>query len=215
MFTGLIEETGTIRGIRLTGESGQIEIHARKVLEDAHVGDSICVNGICLTVTSLSADSFTADIMSETVRRTAFRFCRSGDKVNLERAMPADGRFGGHIVAGHIDGTGQIFSIRPEGNATYLTIQTSPDILRLVVEKGSIAIDGVSLTVTTVENDRFSVGIIPHTSEETTLLSKRQGDFVNLETDIVGKYVERLLQPHTGQADTGGLTIEYLQEIGF
>jgi riboflavin synthase len=215
MFTGIIEETGTVRGIRLAGESGQIEIYARKVLEGTRIGDSISVNGVCLTVTSLSADSFTADIMSETVRRTAFRRCSSGEKVNLERAMPADGRFGGHIVAGHIDGTGEIASIHPEGNATYLTIRTSPDILRLVVEKGSIAIDGISLTVTTVENDRFSVGVIPHTGDETTLLSKRQGDTVNLETDIVGKYVERLLQPHTEQTNAGGLTIEYLQEIGF
>ena len=213
MFTGIIEEVGIVRDMRMSGTSGQLLIGARTVLEQTRLGDSIAVNGVCLTVTSLSEDSFTADVMPETVRRSSLRDCRAGSRVNLERAMAANGRFGGHIVAGHVDGTGEILSIRRDGNASVLTIGAQPELTRYIVEKGSVALDGVSLTVISAETDRFSVGIIPHTGSETTLLSRVPGDILNIETDIIGKYVERLLQPW--KPEGGGLTMDYLREMGF
>ncbi|MCI8270644.1 MAG: riboflavin synthase [Lachnospiraceae bacterium] len=219
MFTGIIEELGQIRQIALQGSSGQIVIRAKKVLEGTQLGDSIAVNGICLTVVSLQEDGFTADVMAETIRRSSLGHGRPGELVNLERAMPATGRFGGHLVSGHIDGTGKIRSCRREENAVWVTVETEPEILRLIVEKGSIAIDGISLTVAAVGEGWFQVSIIPHTGEETTLLKKRPGDQVNLENDIIGKYVERLLGlSGTGREETGNrkgsLTMEFLKECG-
>ena len=216
MFTGIIEETGIIKHLNITGRSGTIAVRASKVLEGTKIGDSIAVNGICLTVTSLSPDGFTADVMAETVRRSSLSGLSSGDRVNLERAMAADGRFGGHIVAGHVDGTGTITRMRKEENAVWVTIAASGDILDLVVEKGSIAIDGISLTVAAVTDLDFSVSVIPHTGEETTLLSRQAGDTVNLETDIVGKYVQKLLG-RTGSASErkSTLTMEMLSELGY
>ena len=195
MFTGIVEEKGTVGHISLAGISGSIAIKARKVLEGTRIGDSIAVNGVCLTVVSLRPDGFTADVMAETIRRTSLGSCQPGDPVNLERAMAADGRFGGHIVAGHIDGVGTIRSAVPEGNAVWITIDAPPQILRYIVEKGSIAIDGISLTVAYVDESVFKVSVIPHTAAETTLLSKKAGDIVNLENDIVGKYLEKLMRP--------------------
>ena len=195
MFTGIVEEKGTVGHISLAGISGSIAIRARKVLEGTRIGDSIAVNGVCLTVVSLRPDGFTADVMAETIRRTSLGSCQPGDPVNLERAMAADGRFGGHIVAGHIDGVGTIRSAVPEGNAVWITIDAPPQILRYIVEKGSIAIDGISLTVAYVDESVFKVSVIPHTAAETTLLSKKAGDIVNLENDIVGKYIEKLMRP--------------------
>ena len=195
MFTGIVEEKGTVKHISLAGISGSIAIRARKVLEGTRIGDSIAVNGVCLTVVSLRPDGFTADVMAETIRRTSLGSCQPGDPVNLERAMAADGRFGGHIVAGHIDGVGTIRSAVPEGNAVWITIDAPPQILRYIVEKGSIAIDGISLTVAYVDESVFKVSVIPHTAAETTLLSKKAGDIVNLENDIVGKYIEKLMRP--------------------
>ena len=195
MFTGIVEEKGTVKHISLAGISGNIAIRARKVLEGTRIGDSIAVNGVCLTVVSLRPDGFTADVMAETIRRTSLGSCQPGDPVNLERAMAADGRFGGHIVAGHIDGVGTIRSAVPEGNAVWITIDAPPQILRYIVEKGSIAIDGISLTVAYVDESVFKVSVIPHTAAETTLLSKKAGDIVNLENDIVGKYIEKLMRP--------------------
>ena len=195
MFTGIVEEKGTVGHISLAGISGSIAIKARKVLEGTRIGDSIAVNGVCLTVVSLRPDGFTADVMAETIRRTSLGSCQPGDPVNLERAMAADGRFGGHIVAGHIDGVGTIRSAVPEGNAVWITIEAPPQILRYIVEKGSIAIDGISLTVAYVDESVFKVSVIPHTAAETTLLSKKAGDIVNLENDIVGKYIEKLMRP--------------------
>ncbi len=219
MFTGIIEETGTIKHLGISGNSGTIAVNADKVLEGTKIGDSIAVNGICLTVTSLQPKSFTADVMAETVRRSALSKLGAGDAVNLERAMSADGRFGGHIVSGHIDGTGTIEKISREENAVWVTISSSADILELIVEKGSVAIDGISLTVAAVSDTDFSVSIIPHTGEETTLLKKKQGDPVNLETDIVGKYVKKLLGPKgkTSEENStgGGLTLEMLSELGY
>ena len=195
MFTGIVEEKGTVGHISLAGISGSIAIKARKVLEGTRIGDSIAVNGVCLTVVSLRPDGFTADVMAETIRRTSLGSCQPGDPVNLERAMAADGRFGGHIVAGHIDGVGTIRSAVPEGNAVWITIDAPPQILRYIVEKGSIAIDGISLTVAYVDESVFKVSVIPRTAAETTLLSKKAGDIVNLENDIVGKYIEKLMRP--------------------
>lgn len=223
MFTGIIEEIGTIKHLSLAGTSGSIAIKARKVLEKTQIGDSIAVNGICLTVTSLQPDGFTADVMAETMRRSSMSQAKAGDQVNLERAMAADGRFGGHIVSGHIDGTGVITSYHREENAVWVTIQADPSILGLIVEKGSICIDGISLTVATVSESVFQVSIIPHTKEETTLLKKKPGDQVNLENDIVGKYVQKLLFPGAGGQNVSGgqqkkessLTIEMLENLGF
>ena len=163
MFTGIIEEVGEIRGISLTGTSGTIGIRARKVLEGTKIGDSIAVNGVCLTVVTLQPDGFQADVMAETVRRSSLGILRPGDRVNLERAMAADGRFGGHIVAGHIDGTGRVESLVREENAVWVTISAPAGILRYIVEKGSIAIDGISLTVAYVDDRVFKVSVIPHT----------------------------------------------------
>ena len=218
MFTGIVEEAGTIKKLMINGNSGQIAVRAKKVLEGTQIGDSIAVNGICLTVTSLQADVFTADVMAETIRRSSLSECRAGDEVNLERAMAANGRFGGHIVSGHIDGTGVITSYRREENAVWVTIETAPEILRLIVEKGSICIDGISLTVAKVGDTEFQVSVIPHTGEETTLLKKKLGSRVNLENDIVGKYIQKLmgLEPGSkGYSQSSGITMEFLEEYGF
>ena len=193
MFTGIVEEKGKVRYIQLTGESGILAVKARKVLEGTRIGDSIAVNGVCLTVTSIQPDGFTADVMAETIRRSSLGSCKAGSQVNLERAMAADGRFGGHIVSGHIDGTGVIRSMLREENAIWVSIETSPQILHLIVEKGSVCIDGISLTVARVDEAGFQVSVIPHTGEETTLLEKVPGDLVNLENDVIGKYVEKLM----------------------
>jgi riboflavin synthase len=219
MFTGIVEEKGTVRYIRLTGESGELAIKARKVLEGTQLGDSIAVNGVCLTVTSLQPDGFTADVMAETIRRSSLGNCKAGGQVNLERAMAADGRFGGHIVSGHIDGTGVVKSLTREGNAIWVAIKTPPEIMRLIVEKGSICIDGISLTVAKVGADEFQVSVIPHTGEETILLDKTPGDLVNLENDVVGKYVEKLLglakPEEEEEARSSGITMDFLKEYGF
>ncbi|MCI9340486.1 MAG: riboflavin synthase [Dorea sp.] len=215
MFTGIVEETGMIRHIALSGRSGQIAVRAKKVLEDTKIGDSIAVNGVCLTVVSIQPDGFTADIMAETYRRSNLGQGKPGDHVNLERAMAAGGRFGGHIMSGHIDGTGVIRSYRREENAVWVTIETTPDILHLIVEKGSIGIDGISLTAAKVEDGQFKVSVIPHTGEETTLLKKEPGDQVNLENDIVGKYVEKLLGLGNPKETKGSdLTMDFLKEYG-
>lgn len=218
MFTGIIEELGIIRQVELKGNSGRIGVKAKRVLEGTKIGDSIAVDGICLTVTSLLPDGFLADVMAETFRRSGLGRKGAGEMVNLERAMAADGRFGGHIVSGHIDGTGVIREYRREENAVWVTIETGQEILRLIVEKGSIAIDGISLTVAKVEEGRFGVSVIPHTGEETTLLRKKAGDVVNLENDIVGKYVERLFKAEmvgkTEEEKGSGLTMEMLAEYG-
>ena len=221
MFTGIIEEMGKVAGLSVKEPSGEIKIAARKVLEGTKIGDSIAVNGVCLTVTKRGADFFCADIMAETFRRSSLKQLQNGNYVNLERAMAADGRFGGHIVSGHIDGVGEIVSQSKEGNAVWVKIKTPPEILRLLVLKGSICIDGISLTVAKLENDNFSVSIIPHTGGETTLLGKKPGELVNLENDVIGKYVERLLGGQLGTAvetttkSESGITMDFLLEHGF
>ena len=212
MFTGIIEEVGVIRGMSMSGHSGEISIKAGKVLEGTKIGDSIAVNGICLTVTSLRPDGFTADVMPETVSRSSLGGASAGDRVNLERAMAADGRFGGHIVSGHIDGTGTIREMKRDENAVWVRIGAGPQILRYIVEKGSITIDGISLTVAAVTEKDFSVSIIPHTGSETTLLTRQAGDKVNLETDIIAKYTEKLLAGAAGAR--GASADEEVEEAG-
>lgn len=215
MFTGIVEEIGTIKRFNISGNSGCIEIEAKKVLEGTKIGDSIAVNGICLTVVSMSDSSFCADVMAETVRRSSLSELSEGDSVNLERAMAADGRFGGHIVSGHIDGTGVIVSKVQEENAVWVTIEAPEEILNYIVEKGSICIDGISLTVASVSDRDFKVSVIPHTGEETTLLKKKTGLKVNLENDIIGKYVGKLMNISGGEKKTSNITMDFLIENGF
>ena len=214
MFTGIIEEVGTVRHVVSGSRSGEISIRARTVLEGTKPGDSIAVNGVCLTVTALLSDGFTADVMPETLRRTNLGELHNGDSVDLERALPADGRFGGHIVSGHIDGTGRIAQLRREENAVWVRIRADSSLLSMVVEKGSIAVDGISLTVATVSDTDFQVSIIPHTAGETILLQKGPGDTVNLETDIIGKYVKKMLEPKNTAANSR-ITMDFLAENGF
>ena len=216
MFTGIVEEIGSIENIKNAGESAMISIRASKVLEGTLVGDSIAVNGICLTVTSIRDKIFTADVMAETMRRSSLKSVKKGSRVNLERAMSLDRRFGGHIVTGHIDGTGFIKSLKKEENAIWVEIEADFDILKLIVEKGSIAIDGISLTVAGLNDKTFSVSVIPHTGEETILLEKKPGDVVNLENDIIGKYVEKLLTlSNNGMGKKESLDMNFLAENGF
>ena len=211
MFTGIIEEIGTVRRIEHGAKGARLTIQAKTVLEDTRIGDSIATNGVCLTVVSMTGDSFSADVMAESLRRSSLGTLQGGSPVNLERAMAANGRFGGHIVSGHIDGTGTIASQKREDNAVWVKIKTPAPLLRYIVEKGSIAIDGVSLTVAAVTDTDFSVSIIPHTGAQTILLGKKPGDPVNLECDVIGKYVEKLTAPHK----TGGISTNCLAENGF
>lgn len=199
MFTGIVEEVGTVEKVKRRQHSAVLTIHAEKVLEDTRVGDSIAVNGICLTVTELFSSSFSADIMHETLKRSSLAKLTHGSRVNLERAMQANGRFGGHVVTGHVDGVGKIVRIRRDDTAVWYTVQAKPEVMRYIVEKGSVTIDGISLTVATVTQTDFSISAIPHTVSQTVLQERRMGDFVNLETDIIGKYVEKLLRPTTEQ----------------
>lgn len=220
MFTGIIEETGTIKDIKKGVKSAVLTIQGDVVTEKTNVGDSIAVNGVCLTVTSLSKNVFTADVMAETMRRTSLGMLSKGSKVNLERAMAADGRFGGHIVSGHIDGTGRICDFTKEDNAVWVTISADANILRYIIEKGSIAIDGISLTVAYVDNSVFKVSLIPHTAKETTLLTKKTGDLVNLENDIIGKYVEKLFsyddkKSTKNENNNSNISMDFLVKNGF
>ena len=216
IFTGIIEELGVVKSIAINGASGCITIKAKKVLEGTQLGDSIAVNGTCLTVTSINSDGFSADVMAETVKRTSLSQVGKGDLVNLERAMILNGRFGGHIVSGHIDGTGTITKYTKEENAIWVTIKAPDEILDLIVEKGSICIDGISLTVATVSDQDFQVSIIPHTAKETTLIHKKVGSLVNLENDIVGKYIKKIMENNQEEQakKASGLTMEMLEEYG-
>lgn len=215
MFTGIIEEVGTVRQIHHGVRSSRLTIAAKTVLEGTKVGDSICTSGVCLTATSLSGDTFTADVMAETMRRTKLGSLTVGSPVNLERALRLDTRLGGHIVSGHIDGTGAIRSMEREDNAVWVTVAADPALLRYIIEKGSIAIDGISLTVATVGSDQFQVSVIPHTGAETTLLRQKPGDLINLECDMIGKYVEKLMGLTPPQKQESAVTTAFLAEHGF
>lgn len=208
MFTGIIEETGKVVNILKGTKGSRITIAASKIFDDLKIGDSISVNGMCSTAAHISNNTFTADIMAESLRRTNLGDLKKGDIVNLERAMPANGRFGGHIVSGHVDGTGVILSKIREDNAVWITVSADNNIMKYIVEKGSVAIDGISLTVAKVYSDAFSVSIIPHTASETTLLNKTGK--VNLECDIIGKYVEKLFGTRKNS-----ITVEFLKENNF
>ncbi|WP_274364456.1 riboflavin synthase [Paenibacillus thermotolerans] len=220
MFTGLIEETGTLKGVDRQGEALVLNIGARKVLEGIALGDSIAVNGVCLTAIRFDASTVSMDVMPETFRKTTLSRLRIGDPVNLERAMRADTRFGGHLVQGHVDGTGTIRGREALDNAVYFTIEPhDPELFRYIIPKGSVAIDGISLTVVDQSGGRFRVSIIPHTLAETILQHKHPGHEVNLECDIIGKYVEHLLfyrqDGGSGKGRAGGITEQMLKENGF
>lgn len=219
MFTGIIEEIGTVEHVYQGNTSAKLQIHAEKIMEDVQLGDSIAVNGVCLTVCSLSSSYFEADVMKESLKRTSLGQLSRGSRVNLERAMSANGRFGGHIVSGHIDGTGSIVCLEKDGIATLVTIKTDPKIMHYIIEKGSIAIDGTSLTVSQVslQQNTFQVSLIPHTKEHTILLMKKPGTLVNLENDVVGKYMERFIQSpcQNETKEETRITKEFLAKYGF
>lgn len=224
MFTGIIEELGTMRRVVREGQSMVLTIEASKVLEDVQLGDSISVNGVCLTVIRFSVNSVSMDVMPETYRLTTLHEIQPGQKVNLERAMSAQGRFGGHMVQGHVDCTGTVVGRKPEENAIVFTIRPSDrEALRYILPRGSIAVDGISLTVIRVDEECFSVSIIPHTLDQTILNNKQPGHTVNIETDIMGKYIYRYMQALSGESandsskgSTGsGITAAFLAEHGF
>jgi len=215
MFTGLIEEIGKVQSIIKGEKSARIIIKAEKVLQEVRLGDSISTNGVCLTVTEFTSNSFSVDVMAETMRRSNLNILSSGDEVNLERALKLGDRLGGHLVSGHIDGMGTITKYENEDNAVWVTIETSKGILKYIVQKGSITIDGISLTVAYVGETAFKVSIIPHTKDITTLLRKKAGEVVNLECDMVGKYIEKLLYSKEQAPIKSGIDMNFLSENGF
>lgn len=219
MFTGIVEELGVVQALKRSSQTTVLSIKGNTIFDDLSLGDSVAVNGVCLTVSQLAEKRFGADVMNETLARSSLGNLSQGASVNLERALPANGRFGGHIVSGHIDGTGMIVSIEHDSNAIWYEVAAPEHIMRYVVEKGSIAIDGISLTVAAVSTDRFKVSVIPHTAANTVMSERHIGSAVNLENDIIGKYVEKLLQPamHQGVAHSTpkGISIDFLAEHGF
>jgi riboflavin synthase len=212
MFTGIVEEVGTLRGILMGEKSAVLDVNASVVLEECAVGDSILTDGVCLTVTGLRTDGFTADVMPETVRRTTLHEKRCGDRVNLERAMTLRSRLGGHLVAGHIDGVGEVTRVIPEHNALAVDIDAPEAVSLVSVPQGSVAVDGVSLTIVGVDGPRLRVSLIPHTAAATTLSRLAPGVRVNLEADLIGKYVNAFV---SGRKPADGLTWEKLAEAGF
>ncbi len=212
MFTGIIEEKGIVKSILKGSRSARLTVTASRVMKHIRVGDSINTNGVCLTVTGFTTDTFTVDVMPETMRRTNLGQLSTGDPVNLERALMLNDRLGGHLVSGHIDGTGTVKRIREEENSTWLSIQADQSILRYVVERGSVALDGVSLTVVKVDDFTFEVSIIPHTQQITTLTMKKTGDTVNIECDIIAKYAEKLLKSGNQESK---ITLEFLARNDF
>lgn len=215
MFTGIVEEIGKIKAIKKGKNSARLVINAKKVLEDVKLGDSIAVNGVCLTVTEFSNSAFGVDVMHESLKKSSLSTLKNDSSVNLERAMLLNGRFGGHIVSGHIDGTGKIINIKNDDNAIWYTISAKDKIMKYIIEKGSITIDGISLTVANLSESDFSVSIIPHTQEETILKTKKIGDIVNLENDCIAKYVESLLNFKEKSEVKKDITMDFLLENGF
>lgn len=213
MFTGIIETIGTVQAMAKSKESMQLQIETAKILDDVAIGDSIAVNGVCLTVTTFTNSSFTTDVMPETVDATTIHNLKIGEKVNLERAMSANGRFGGHFVAGHVDGVGKILRKIPRANAIVIDIAISPELSRFCIERGSITIDGISLTIFKLQPNQVTISIIPHTYQETIFHAKRTGDAVNIETDLLGKYI--LNQVNGKQQETSNISKEYLFKNGF
>lgn len=218
MFTGIIEEIGTVKNIVKGSRSIKLTIAARKVLENTNLGDSIAVNGVCLTVTALGRDGFTADVMPESMSKTNMGALKPGDRVNLERALTLASRLGGHIVSGHIDGTGEIIAMEKDDNAVRVTLTSVPKVMKYIVSEGSVALDGVSLTVAQLGENDFTVSLIPHTAQVTTLLDKKVGDRLNIENDVVGKYVERLLSfsgKNAAAEKKSAISLSFLRENGF
>ena len=206
MFTGIIEEVGRV----ISAQSGYLVIAASDVLPEMELGGSIAVNGVCLTVTKFDTSSFSVDIMSETLKRTNLGLLHTGDGVNLERPLPLGGRLGGHLMQGHVDDTGRVASIRWQGGAMLIRFEAAPEVVRYIVGKGFVAVDGVSLTIVAKDTSSFQVSVVDYTREHTTLGSRQEGDLVNLEVDIIAKYVEQLSQtPNTG------ITVDFLEEHGF
>lgn len=212
MFTGIVEEIGIIQTLSPYPNGLKVSISARKVLEGVQLGDSIAVNGVCVTVTEFTDTSFTVDIMLETVRKTLWQFAASGDRVHLERAMTLSKPLGGHIVTGHVNGIGEIIDIKRETLHTVVTVQPPAKLLRYMVDQGSVAINGVSLTIVEVTDKYFTVSLVPHTISATTILDAKK---VNLEVDILAKYVEKMLRPETAEEKKDELTVESLMEAGF
>ncbi len=210
MFTGIIEEVGTLKGVKRGSKSVTLTIGGKVIFEDMKLGCSIAVNGVCLTVTSFTSQEFTADVMPESMKLTNLGSLSLGSKVNLERAMPANGRFDGHIVAGHVDGLGKVVEVKLDDTAVRLTFRTTTDVTDYIVYKGSVALNGISLTVTDVTKDTFSVSIIPHSLQNTTLSAIKVGDVVNVETDILGRYMEKF-----AAKKNDGVTQELLDKYGF
>lgn len=216
MFTGIVEELGILEDIKVSSSAGELAIKAKKVLEGVQLGDSISVNGVCLTVTSFTANRFTADVMPETLKKTNLGQLKRGEAVNLERAMKLGDRFGGHIVSGHVDGTGEIVSRETYANAILFQIKADAGLRKYMIPRGSVCVDGISLTIVDVTETGFSISIIPHTLTHTNLRNKGPGDKVNLECDVIGKYVERLLAwPAQQQPKSSGIGLDYLKEHGF
>ncbi len=216
MFSGIIEAVGKIQSIRSGSDGARIAVDAGPLLEGVKVGDSIAVNGACLTVVAFGGGAFESDVSPETLRLTNLGPLQTGDSVNLERALALGDRLGGHMVTGHIDGMGRIRSRRADGESIWLTVEAPPEVMRYVVHKGSVAVDGISLTVAACDEETFSIAIIPHTSDQTTLTDKRDGAAVNLEADLIGKYVEKLLSPHAAAGGKpGGVSLGTLKEHGY
>nr|WP_106781145.1 riboflavin synthase [Lysinibacillus timonensis] len=212
MFTGIIEEIGKVTAIKKDEKSMELTLQCKKVLDDAQLGDSISVNGVCLTITEFSNGEMTVDVMPETVKATTIHNLKIGDSVNLERAMSANGRFGGHIVSGHVDGVGTIRHIKQVSNAVYIEIETQKELAENCIEKGSITIDGTSLTLFKVTETSITISLIPHTYAQTIIGKKKVGDQVNIETDMLGKYVLHHLRKTDGKSN---LTLEFLRKNGF
>ncbi|PJZ00983.1 riboflavin synthase [Bacillus vallismortis] len=215
MFTGIIEETGTIESMKKAGHSMTLTIKCSKILEDVHLGDSIAVNGICLTVTDFTKNQFTVDVMPETVKATSLNELSKGSKVNLERAMAANGRFGGHFVSGHVDGTAEITRIEEKSNAVYYDLKMDPSLTKTLVLKGSITVDGVSLTIFGLSEDTVTISLIPHTISETIFSHKTIGSTVNIECDMIGKYMYRFLHKASENKTKQTITKAFLSENGF
>ncbi len=216
MFTGIIEEVGTVSNLKKQAKSLVMTIQASTVLEDVQLGDSIAINGVCLTVTSFTSNQFDVDVMPETFDSTSLKSLEVGSKVNLERAMAANGRFGGHFVSGHVDGVGTIIKRQMVENALYMTIQAPEVCLPFFMLKGSVAIDGTSLTIFHVEEDTLTISLIPHTRGATILAEKKIGDQVNIECDMLAKYVQQMLQPVETEKDKESkITMDFLEANGF
>jgi riboflavin synthase len=218
MFTGIIEEVGTLKELSVGNGFGVMEIKCSRVLEDARTGDSIATNGVCLTIREKGSDSFKAEVMGETLGKSNLGSLKVGDKLNLERALRLSDRLGGHIVSGHIDGVGKIVSIKEERDGTWFTISAPKDVLRYIIYKGSIGIDGISLTVADINEEAFKVSVIPHTIENTILIDKQINSKVNLECDLIGKYLEKFINIKNEEQEikeTSNITMDFLMKNGF